>query len=243
LTRELAERRAAWFRSYLSSLLQRDVRDIANIEGLTEVPRLLGLLAARLGALMNVSEVSRASGIAQTTLRRYLSLLEATFIFQPLPAWSTNAGKRFVKSPKIHLLDTGLAAYLSGNTAAEALAASPALGALLESFVVQELRKQLAWSRSAASLYHFRRSTGREVDVVLEVPGGRVAGIEVKASGSVNRKDFSGLEALAEDAGKQFLRGAVLYLGERAVPFADNLWALPLSELWSGADPASSPVV
>ena len=183
LARAPGERRDAWFRSYIASLLRRDVRDLANIEGLTDIPRLLALLAARSGALMNMSEVSRAAGIAHSTLRRYLALLEATFIFQPLPAWSNNIGKRLVTSPKIHLLDSGLAAHLRGDVDPPALAQSPNLGPLLETFVVQEVRKLLGWSRHAATPYHFRTAAGQEVDLVLEAPGQpgqRVAGIESK---------------------------------------------------------------
>ena len=230
------ERRDAWFRSYVASLLQRDVRDMAHIDGMTDMPRLLSLLAARSSALMNMSEVSRAAGIAHSTLRRYLALLEATFIFQPLPAWLNNIGKRFVKSPKIHLLDSGLAAHLRGHVDAPALAQSPDLGPLLETFVVQEVRKLLGWSRHATTAYHFRTAIGQEVDLVLEAPGQRIAGIEVKASSNLNQGDFSGLRALAETAGDKFVGGVVLYLGEQRQPFADKLWALPISALWEPAD-------
>lgn len=236
VARTPGERRDAWFRSYVASLLQRDVRDLANIDGMTDMPRLLSLLAGRSGALMNMSEVSRAAGIAHSTLRRYLALLEATFIFQPLPAWSTNIGKRFVKSPKIHLLDSGLAAHLRGDVDAAALAQSPDIGPLLESFVVQEVRKLLGWSRQAATLYHFRSATGQEVDLVLEAPGQRIAGIEVKASSNVNQADFAGLRTLAETVGDKFAGGVVLYLGEQRLRFADQLWALPISVLWEAAD-------
>ncbi|MEW6684214.1 MAG: ATP-binding protein [Nitrospirota bacterium] len=234
LTRETSERRAAWFKAYVATLLQRDVRDLAHIEGLTDMPRLLGLLAARSSALLNMSELSRSSGITHSTLRRYLTLLEATFILQPLPAWSTNVAKRFVKSPKIHLVDTGLAAHLRGDTDPERLAQSPELGHLLESFVLQELRKQLGWSRQLVSLFHLRTAAGREVDIVLEAPGGRLVGIEVKAAATVSRSDFAGLEALAEAAGKNFVRGVLLYLGETALPMGETLRAVPMSELWEG---------
>lgn len=235
VARSPGERRDAWFRSYIASLLQRDVRDLANIEGLTDMPRLLGLLAARSSALMNMSEVSRAAGIAHSTLRRYLALLEAAFIFQPLAAWSANIGKRFVKSPKIHLLDSGLAAHLRGDVDARALAQSPNLGPLLETFVVQEVRKLLGWSRHSATPYHFRTAAGQEVDLLLEAPGQRIAGIEVKASANVGQGDFSGLRALSDAAGDKFARGVVLYFGEQRLSFADNLWALPIASLWESA--------
>jgi hypothetical protein len=236
VARTPGERRDTWFRSYIASLLQRDVRDLANIDGLTDLPRLLGLLAARSSALMNMSEISRAAGIAHSTLRRYLALLEATFILQPLPAWSNNLGKRFVKSSKIHLLDSGLAAHLRGDVNAAALAQSPNLGPLLETFAVQEVRKLLGWSRHAAAPYHFRTAIGQEVDLVLEAPGQRIAGIEVKASSNLNQGDFSGLRALAETVGDKFAGGVVLYLGEQRLPFADKLWALPISVLWEAAE-------
>jgi predicted AAA+ superfamily ATPase/predicted nucleotidyltransferase len=232
------ERRDAWFRSYVASLLQRDVRDLAQIDGLTELPRLLGLLAARSGALLNMSEVSRSTGIAHSTLRRYLALLEATFIFQPLPAWSNNLSKRFVKSPKIHLLDSGLAAHLRKDGDASVLARSPNLGPLLETFVVQEVRKLLAWSRQDATPYHFRTAAGLEVDLVLEARGLRIVGIEVKAASNIGQSDFRGLRALAETAGDKFAGGAVLYLGEQRLQFGDKLWALPVSALWESAGTA-----
>ena len=236
VARTPGERRDAWFRSYVASLLQRDVRDMAHIDGMTDMPRLLSLLAARSSALMNMAEVSRAAGIAHSTLRRYLALLEATYIFQPLPAWSNNPGKRLVKSPKIHLLDSGLAAHLRGEVDAAALAQSPNLGPLLETFVVQEVRKLLGWSRQAAAPYHFRTATGQEVDLVLEAPGQRIAGIEVKASSNLNQGDFAGLRALAEAVGDKFVGGVVLYLGEQRLRFSDKLWALPISVLWETAD-------
>jgi len=233
LGRADAPRRSAWFAAYLASLLQRDVRDIANIEGLRELPRLLSLLAARASSLFNASELSRSAGIADTTLRRYVALLEATFILQPLPAWSNNLGKRLVKAPKVHLLDTGLVAHLRGLIDAQALIASEGFGALLEAFVVQEVRRQLGWSRVRATAWHFRTATGREVDLVLERGDGSVVGIEVKASASVGQADCAGLRALAEAAGQRFVRGVVLYGGDRLLPLGERFWAVPLGVLWA----------
>lgn len=230
--RKTRERREAWFRSYITSLLQRDIRDLARIEGLTDMPRLLSLLAARSSALMNVSEVSRAVGISHSTLRRYLGLLEALFIFQPLPAWTTNIGKRLVKSPKVHLLDSGLTVHLRGDGDARSLSQNPSLGVLLETFVVQEIRKLLAWSLPGVRAYHFRTATGLEVDLVLEAPGPFVVGIEVKASANVTPRNFNGLRALAETSGEQFVQGVVIYLGAQRLPFGDKLWALPITCLW-----------
>lgn len=227
------QRRDAWFRAYLMSLLQRDVRDHANIEGLHDLPRLLSLLAARASSLLNLAEVSRATGIAHSTLRRYIALLEALFIVQPLPAWSVNLGKRLVKAPKLHLIDAGLVAHLQGNIDPAALAMAPQLGPLLESFAVQEIRRHLGWAETAATAWHFRTAAGREVDLVLEAPGQRIVGVEVKASATVTQSDFNGLRELASAAGKGFARGVVLHTGEQLMPFEERLWAVPLSVLWA----------
>lgn len=233
VARKGSERRDAWFRSYIASILQRDIRELAHIDGLTDMPRLLALLAARPSALMNMAEISRASGIAHSTLKRYLSLLEATFLLQPLPAWSANLGKRLVKSPKIHLLDAGLAAHLSGLTDAAVLTRSQAFGPLLETFVVQEIRKHLTWSAQPATAWHFRSATGQEVDLVLEAPGQRIVGIEIKATASIGVADFSGLRALAEGVGSHFSGGVLFYLGENVLSFGNGLWAVPVSVLWA----------
>jgi len=232
IKRPAGKRRDAWFVAYITALLQRDVRDLANIEGLTDMPRLLSLLAARVGSLLNMSELSRSSGIPNSTLKRYLSLLQATFLFQPLPAWSSNLGKRLVKSPKIHLIDSGLTAHLAGVTR-QSLDRDPVFfGHLFENFVVNELRKQTGWSDSRVNLHHYRTTTGREVDILLEDAAGRLVGLEVKTSATVVRKDFSGFDALSEDTGRQFVRGIVLYTGEQSVAFGENYMALPVSAIW-----------
>ena len=232
LLRAAGKRRDAWFAAYITALLQRDVRDLANIEGLTDMPRLLSLLAARVGSLLNLSELSRSSGIPNTTLKRYLSLLQATFLFQPLPAWSSNRGKRLIKSSKIHLIDSGLTAYLTGVTR-QSLDRDPVFyGHLLENFVVNELRKQTGWSDARVEMHHYRTTTGREVDILLEDAAGHLVGVEVKASATVVRKDFLGLDALAEDTGRRFVRGIVLYTGTESVSFTESYLALPVSTIW-----------
>jgi predicted AAA+ superfamily ATPase len=233
LSRLDAARRDAWFAAYVSAILQRDVRDLARIEGLIDLPRLLALLAARSSGLMNMAEISRSAAIPHTTLKRYLTLLELTFLLQPLAAWSTNLGKRLVKSPKVHLVDSGLAAHLCGVDEERLQRDRMLFGQLLETFVVMELRKQVSWDARRIGLYHFRSTTGREVDAVLEGPGGRVVGIEVKASATIGNADFAGLEALAEVAGHRFLRGILLYDGSKALPFGDRFMAAPVSSLWA----------
>jgi hypothetical protein len=231
VARPTEERRKAWFGSYLTTLLQRDVRDLSRIEDMTAVPRLLSILAARAGGLLNTTDLSRSSGMAQTTLKRYLSLLETVFLVQTLPAWSGNLGKRFVKMPKMFLSDSGLAADLLNLTLERVIREPGGFGPVLENFVAQELRKQAAWSRQRPQLFHWRTHAQHEVDLVMEA-GGRVVGIEVKASSTITPDDFKGLKALAVETGGQFVRGALLYTGQEMLSFGENLLALPISALW-----------
>lgn len=232
LTRSTAKRRRAWFNAYITTILQRDVRDLANIEGLTQMPRLLSLLAARVGGLVNYSEVSRSSGLPLSTLKRYMTLLETTFLVQLLPAWSVNLSKRLVKSSKLYLSDTGLVSHLVGLTSVDPIHDGGRMGRVLENFVVMELKKQLGWSERQPAMYHFRLQTGQEVDVVLEDAAGRVIGIEVKARTQVGKHDIRGLKALAEAAGERFVRGVVLYGGREVVGLGGQMYAVPLPMLW-----------
>lgn len=234
IRRQALDRRKAWFGSYVNTILQRDVRDTSNIEGLTELPRLLTLLAARSSSLLNYAEISRSSAIAQTTLKRYLSLLEATFLIQLLPPWATNLGKRVVRSPKLQLCDTGLTSSLLGIDETRLKTDAILAGQLLEAFVVMELRKQSSWSTIQPRLHHYCSHARHEVDVVLEEPGGKVVGVEVKAATSIGDRDLRGLKELAEIAGDRFIRGIVIYQGDQIVPFARNVHAIPLSCLWTG---------
>ncbi len=230
--RPVWSRRRAWFNAYVTTILQRDVRNLASIDGLTVLPRLLALLAARTGALMNHAELARSTGLPQTTLKRYLALLEATFLVVLLPPWSGNLGKRLVKSPKVYLNDTGLSAALLGMDSAPALRQANLYGPLLENYVVMELRKQASWSQTEPALFHFRTQNGSEVDIVLESPAGALVGLEVKASSTVTASDFNGLRILAEETGPRFHRGIVLYQGSEVIPFGPKLLAVPITRLW-----------
>jgi len=225
------DRRQAWFESYMTTILQRDIRDLANIDGLTSLPRLLAVIAARSPALLNFAELSRTLAIPQSTLKRYMTLLEATFLIQHIHAWSGNLTKRLVKTPKLVMGDTGMMAHLLGLNQ-ERLAAAGMIGPLFENFVVMELKKQITWSATKPHMFHFRTQSGQEVDIVLEDRAGNLVGIEVKASATVHAHDFKGLRALAEMTDKRFLRGIVLYTGTENIPFGECLTALPVQRLW-----------
>ena len=233
IQRKADARRTAWFASYISTILQRDVRDLARVDGLHALPNLLRLLAARASGLLNLADVGRDAALPHTTLTRYLTLLETVFLVHRLPAWSPNVGKRLVKAPKLHVVDVGLACHLIGADARGLTADRALLGRMLETFVVGELRKQLSWSDRHATLHHFRTAAGSEVDVVLERSDGSVAAIEVKASVAVGRSDFAALQALRDQLGKRFRAGVLLYGGDQVVPFGDRLWLVPVPHLWA----------
>lgn len=231
-TRLAPDRRRAWFSSYLDTILQRDVRNLANIEGLTFMPRLLALLATRVGSLLNYSDVARSLEMPQSTLKRYLALLESAFLVQILPPWSSNLGLRLIKSPKLYVTDTGLLTYLL-NADRDSLEANPALyGHVLENFVICELRKQASWISPRVQLFHYRKHMGKEVDLILEEPGGRIVGIEIKAGRTVAGSDLEGLRQLSQAVGDRFHRGILLYGGDEIVPFARNLHVVPIASLW-----------
>ncbi len=238
--RQIPARREAWFESYVEMILQREVRELAQIEDFAGLDRLLSTLATRSAQQLNFAELLRTTGIPQTTLKRYVAVLEATFLVERLPAWSNNLGKRLTKSPKVFVADTGLLGHLLGHTIGQSSRARPELaGPLLESFVTQELGRQATWAPGHHRLYHFRTHEGHEVDVVLEDRAGRVVAVEVKAAATVAAEDFRGLKLLAAALGERFVRGVVLYLGRETVPFAANLHALPLPALWQLGAPAA----
>lgn len=231
-------RRATWYGAYLTAILQRDVRDLADIADLSAMPRLLALLAARSSSLVNHSELSRSLGIPLSTLKRYVGLLESTFLVHTIPAWAGSLGRRLVKSSKMSLIDTGLMARLSGLDSARFDSQPTLAGPLLETFVAAELRKQIGWSDTQPMLYHYRSAAGREVDIVLEDSSGRLVGIEVKARATVGSSDFDGLRELADLTGARFTRGVVLHNGRESVAFGERLWALPISDMWQGGTEA-----
>lgn len=227
-----AKRRAAWYKAYVTTILQRDVRDISNIADLTTLPKLLAQLAMRSGGLLNLADVSRGLDTPHTTLRRYMALLETTFLYTPLQPWSSARAKRLVKAPKIHLTDSGFAAHLCGITSPTELLKSTYWGHLLEAFVVGEVRKLCTWAGLDVSAYHFRTDAGKEVDIVLEDAKGRIVGIEVKASASIGHDDLNGLKHLREVAGEKWVRGIALHLGPGTTAFSKDLHAVPMSAIW-----------
>lgn len=225
--------RKEWFASYLNTILQRDIRDLSQIKGLTELPNLLSLIAERAGNLSNLADLARVLKINSSTLKRYYALLKMVFLVVELPAWCANKEKILVKSPKVFLNDTGLLCHLLNLNETSLILDRTKMGHILENFVVMELMKQIGWSENSPRIYHFRTQDDHEVDVVLEGINRKIIGIEIKSSAAVNGGDFKGLEKLAAITRNNFLHGVVLYTGEHTISFGKNLTAVPLPALYT----------
>jgi predicted AAA+ superfamily ATPase len=181
----------------------------------------------------NVAAIAGEIGIPAKTIDSYLALLSDAFILKTIPAWSTNLSAKVVRRPKLHLVDSGLAAHLLGVTAASSHVPSAPIGPVIETFAAMQLVRQLPWSEQRPTLWHFRDRSGKEVDLILEHPDGRIVGVEVKASSTITAGDFRGLNFLKERLGERFAYGVVLHTANEALTFGDRLAALPLSALWS----------
>ena len=225
-------RRERFFDSYLADLINRDVVQLSEIERARQMRTLTSLLAARSGQLLVPGALANELGLPRGTVARYIGLLEEVFLTKRIPAWSRNLRSRAVSTPKVALVDSGIAANLLGQNARRLMRPDSALGGLLEGFVAMELARQLTWSRTRAELFHYRTRDGVEVDIVLEDRAGEVVAFDVKASSTVRAEDFRGLRHLQQRVGPDFTAGFILYTGQRTLPFGDGLRAVPISALW-----------
>lgn len=228
-------RRADWFDSYVTAIVERDVKDLVDLAHTTELTTIVRLGAARSGHVLNLAGFARDARLSETTTKRYLRWLEAVFLFFRVPAWSPNRTSQASKAPKLVLTDSGLAAHLAGANEARIRDDGALFGHLLEGFVHAELRRQATWADTRPRLFHFRERDRFEADVVIETPAGDVAAIEVKGASNVSNRDLQGVRRVAELAGDRFRVGVILYLGTETVGFGGRVWAVPLQMLWEGA--------
>lgn len=233
LARSSERRRREWLLQYVSAITQRDLRDLTRIRSLEVLPRLLELAAGQTSRLFNASELAGPFELSRPTIREYLTVLEHVFLIDILPPWHHNRLSRLIKTPKLHLADTGLAAALLGANAASLKENRSLLGQLLETFVYHELRHQSSWLEGSHRFFHYRDKDQLEVDIVLERNGHLICGVEVKASSTVEDRDFRGLNRLRDATGASFCCGIVLYDGDSALAFGRQLYAVPIAELWA----------
>ncbi len=225
--------RTNWFDGYITTILQRDVRALAEIEKLSTLPNLLRILANRAGGLINDADIARDAGLNHVTSRNYKTLLKMLFLTFELSPWYRNIGKRLVKSPKGYMTDTLLLCHLLQYELSDLEKNRPELfGHAVENFVATELLKLITFRDDKLDLFHFRTSDNKEVDFILEKPTGQLTAVEVKQRDSVSKADFKGLEVLQHVTGDDFICGIVLYRGKEVVPFGNDLWAVPMSNLW-----------
>lgn len=235
LARTPGRRRNAWLDAYLNGIVNRDAREISGLQRVDRLPQILSVIASRNSDELNLADVAKETEIPVTSLRRLIELLETMYLIQQLPAWSRNLAKRPVSRPKVSLLDTGLAARLLNVSAvgASPTAYGEVAGHLLEGFVAGEIRRQGAWAEESFRLSHFRDRAGGEVDLILETPDGRVAGIEVKSGSRIGGNDAKWLSQLRDKLGHRFVAGLVLHTGPSAGPFGERIAAVPMDVLWT----------
>ena len=243
LQRPRGELRRRWFRDYVNLVVMRDVLEIRKVRQRAVVPEVLRRLASQTGQVLNLTNLGQSIGVEQSTVNDYVQLLESVFLVHRLEAYGRTLSSRVQHAPKIHLVDSGLAAFLLGVTHERLAQRDPAtlteFGHLLETFTVNDILKQAGWSQIAVRFSHFRfrerpeDSDGEsEVDIVCETDDGRVVGIEVKASSIVSGKDFKALRVLRDKLREQFIGGIVLSLGSRSYTVEDRLHVIPLDRLW-----------
>ncbi len=227
-----ASARRRFFDSYVATIVERDVGDTSRVHDPASVGLLLRLVAARSGSLARYDALARDAAVDGKTAKAYVGVLERLFLIRERRAWHVNLGQRQIKAPKLYVSDSGLLAALVGANKERIIHDDAVAGALIETFVANELERQASWLPEPLSFWHYRAGD-REVDVIIERPSGEIIGIEVKASATVRSHDFRGLAHLRDQLGQRLATGVVLYAGERTLPFGPRLWALPLQALWS----------
>lgn len=225
--------RTRFFAGYLSSILEREVVETFRLHQPGAVAGLLRLVAMRSGSIARYQTLGSELGIDGKTVKRYIDVLERLFLVRVRRSWHVNLGKRQIKAPKLYVSDSGLLASMIGADRQRIASDGGLAGALMETFVVTELERQVSWASEPVSFWHYREQD-REVDIIAERRSGEIVGVEVKSGATVRARDFAGLIHIRDELGDRFRAGAVLHTGERTLPFGDRLWALPLAALWSG---------
>lgn len=237
LRRSTESARVRWFDDYVALCLERDAAELARIQQKAALPELLTRLAAQTGQVLNIAAAGHAAGLKQRTADNYAKLLEALFLVHRLPAWGKTLRARAAALPKLHFVDSGLAARLLrlGGTRLARLDATALqqFGHLLETFVVGEVRKQLSWMDGVSAVGHWRTHDGVEVDLVVERDDGSVIAFEVKAGSRVVGSDLTGLRVIRDALGDAFVAGAALHTGSRSYVADDRIYALPVDRLWT----------
>ncbi len=233
LQRESVRRRHAWYSNYISVMTQRDIAAVSNIQYGDDIPKLLQRIANNTASLVNISKLNKGFNFDVKTTRRYIYLLKQLFLIDELPPWFSNCNKRLIKSPKLHLSDSGLLCSLSGFNKAQLTKDRSTMGQITETFVFNELLRQATWYDETLQFFHYRDKDQYEVDIIIQNNDGDLIGIEVKLAASVNEADFRGLKRFKRQQTSKFIAGYVLYDGERSLSFNRGFMAVPIQALWA----------
>lgn len=236
LQRKTLQSRNRWFDDYVKQSVERDALELAHIQQRDLLRDLLGVLAGRTGQVLNLKAVSEEMGAPRTTINDHVRLLEDLFLVERVPAWAKTLKKRVTLAPKLHVIDSGVAARLMRVSPAKLASLDPTalteFGGLLETFVVGELRKQVSWLDESITVGHWRTQEGDEVDYVIEFDDGRVLVFEVKSNERVAGKEFAGMRKMRDSLGDRFIAGVALSAGTRSFNYEDRLYVMPVDRLW-----------
>ncbi|MGD0063988.1 MAG: ATP-binding protein [Streptosporangiaceae bacterium] len=237
IARSAQATRDQWFRDFVDMVIERDVLEIRRVRQRRVLPLILRHLAAQTAGVLNVSSIAATVQLDGRLVGDFVSLLESVFLVHQLEAFGRTLGSRVGRMPKVHLVDSGLAAYLLGINDSRLAARDPStlteFGHVVETFAINELIKQAGWSSAQVRFAHFRTRDGYEVDLVAETAEGKIAGLEIKASATITDSDFRGMRLLRGKLGTDFLGGVLLNLGQRSYTYEDRLHVIPLDRLWT----------
>jgi hypothetical protein len=222
--------RHIWFSSYISTYIERDIRDIGELRNLDKFIKMYNILSSRSANILNKADISKDAGIDGKTLDNYLKLLEAVYQIYFLSPYSANINKRFVKSQKLFFTDSGVLSYLLGVSSEEDFVNSHYKGAIFETFIFSELLKSVKYSNKLTKLFFYRTTDKKEIDFIIE-RNQKIIAVEVKLSQTVTLKDFNNIIDL-KNSSKNFKSGFVLYTGEDILPFGKDIFAIPVKILF-----------
>jgi predicted AAA+ superfamily ATPase len=231
LTSERA--RLAWLSGYVDHLVQRDIFATGTSVDQARLRAYFEALALYSASVPQAKTVYDAAGVSRKTAMTYDDVLSRLYVLDLVPAWASNRSKRLVKAPKRYLVDPALVTTALQSDVPGIVRDGRLLGALIDTFVASQIRPEIALALPRPRMFHWRDQSGREVDIVIELPGGRVAGIEVKAAASATRTDAKHLAYLRDQLGDRFVIGLVLYAGPMTIDWGDRLAAAPISTLWA----------
>jgi hypothetical protein len=214
-----------WFSSYVSTYIERDARDLADIRDIDNFIKFVNLLATRSATILNKSSLSSDVGIKDITTENYLSIISRIYQVTLLKPYFSNIGKQLVKSPKVFFNDTGVLCSILKLNTKDKLLNSPYSGQIFETYIFSELQKHLSYLEKQVSMYHYRTNDKKEIDFIIEVED-KLLAIEVKQSSSIQKSDFKHIIDLQNRSDKDCL-GIVFYNGEMVIELDDNLVAIP----------------